>query len=100
MKATFGRSLIYQTMQVASEKQITMKFVQSIAMNRANGYGQYVVEIDVNVDGKVTTSKFSTNDSEIFDIITMMESASEREEFLKERFSHLCDESLEAVENE
>jgi hypothetical protein len=56
--------------------------VTDVAMNRASGYGQYTISINVIFEGNKKTIYVHSTDSQMFDELTDLENNSDRSEYL------------------
>ena len=60
--------------------------IENVSMNRAPGYGQYTIAIDIVLEGTRKTIRIHSTDSGLYDALSDLESNSERLEVLKRKY--------------
>lgn len=69
--------------------------VANVSMNRASGYGQYTIAIEIEFEGNKKTINVHSTDSQLFDTLTDLDSNSERAAYLLENQNFTIETEIE-----
>jgi hypothetical protein len=68
--------------------------VTNVSMNRASGYGQYTISIEMEFDGEKHTANLHSTDSQLWDAVSDLDSNTEREDYLISKCTYAIEEAV------